>query len=113
MRLRTSQDVGRQAVPKMTKQIKKLLIAELSSKRTLARSLNVKLPCVVSRSDDRSSYVHMLHFDNKDCLFHFETYEKSDSITIYLRSREVYHIKDLQQELKLSKSWFEPFVNEE
>lgn len=100
----------------MNKQIKRLLLAELSSKRKLAKSLNVDLPVIVTRIRSKTNNVvksfYMLAFDY-DNLFHFDTYVKSDNVTFYLEEKEIYALNDLKQELSLSESWFEPFANEE
>ena len=94
----------------MTKRIKKLLIAELSSKRKLAKSLNGDLPVSVKRSnDDNVRSFYMLVFDKYN-IFHFDTWVKSDDVTFYLKEIESYTVDDLKQELNLSESWYEPFT---
>lgn len=101
----------------MNRQIKRLLLTDLSSKRKLAKSLNVDLPVIATRiksktNNDVVKSFYMLAFDY-DNLFHFDTYVKSDNVTFYLEEKEIYALNDLKQELNLSESWFEPFVNEE
>lgn len=101
----------------MNRQIKRLLLTELSSKRKLAKSLNGDLPVIATRirsktNNDVVKSFYMLAFDHNN-LFHFDTYVKSDNVTFYLEKKEIYAINDLKQELKLSESWFESFVNEE
>lgn len=101
----------------MNKQIKRLLITELSSKRKLAKSFNKDLPVIATRIKSKTNNgvvksFYMLAFDY-DNLFHFDTYVKSDNVTFYLEEKEIYAINDLKQEIKLSESWFEPFINEE
>ena len=98
----------------MNKQIKRLLLAELSSKRKLAELSNISdiyLPFTVKRSDDDVFY--MLVFEKYNTSFNFFTCEKSDGVTGFIKEEESYTIDDLKQELNLSESWFEPFVNEE
>ena len=104
----------------MNKQIKRLLLAELSSKRTLAKSLNsekllVNLPVSVtkirSKTNDSVESFDILVFDNYN-MFYFSTWIKLDG-TFYLKDTETCAIGDLKQEVKLTESWFEPFVNEE
>ena len=100
----------------MRTQIKRLLLAELSSKRKLAKSINGNLPVDVwrrkSKSNDIVKSFYMIYFD-KDNIFHFDIWVKSDDVTFYCKETESYTINDLKQELKISESWFEPFVNEE
>ena len=98
----------------MDKQIKRLLLTDLSSKRKLAKSLNVDLPVIATRirsktNNDVVKSFYMLIFDECDMLFHFDTWMKSDDVTFYLKETETYAIGDLKQELKLSESWFVPF----
>ena len=100
----------------MNKHIKRLLLAGLSSKRKLAKSINGKLPVNVVRtrlkSNDIVKSFYMIYFD-KDDIFHFDIWVKLDDSTFYCKETESYTIDDLKQKLKLSESWFEPFVNEE
>ena len=100
----------------MNKQIKRLLLAELSSKRKLAKSINENLPVNAVRTRSKSNDIvrsfYMIYFD-KDNIFHFDTWVKSDDVTFYCKETESYTINDLKQKLNLSESWFEPFVNEE
>lgn len=101
----------------MNRQIKRLLLTDLSSKRKLTKSLNGDLPVIATRirlkmNDDIVKSFYMLVFDKYN-IFHFDTYVKSDNVTFYLTETECYAINDLKQELKLSESWFEPFANEE
>lgn len=97
----------------MNKQIKRLLLTELSSKRKLAKSLYGDLPVSVTRTrsktNDSVKSFYMLIFDERNILFHFDTWVKSDDVTFYLKETETYAIGDLKQELKLSESWFVPF----
>ena len=97
----------------MNKQIKRLLITELSSKRKLAKSLYGDLPVSVTRTrsktNDTVKSFYMLTFDECNILFHFDTWVKSDDVTFYLKETETYAIGDLKQELKLAESWFVPF----
>lgn len=100
----------------MTKQIKRLLLAELSSKRKLAKSLNEDLPVNVTRTRSQSNDIiksfYMLRFDEYN-IFHFDIWMQSDKVTFFLKETESYAINDLKQELNLSESWFETFINEE
>lgn len=117
----------------MNRQIKRILLAELSSKRKLAISLNEKIPAmqfsskskmakslngeieiptIVNRSNDDVTF-YMLLFDRYNKSFNFETWMRSDDDTFYLKKKESYTIDDLKQKLDLSEVWFEPFVNEE
>lgn len=99
----------------MTKQIKRLLLSELSSKRKLAKSLNWDLPVSVKRSDDNNIKIfYMLHFVNHN-IFLFDTWVEfgfNHFHIFHLKKRESYLINDLKQDFNLSESWFEPFVNE-
>ena len=100
----------------MNRQLKRLLLTELSSKRKLAKSLYGDLPVSVTRTrsktNDTVKSFYMLIFDECDMLFHFDTWVKLDDVTFYLKEKETYAIADLKQELNLSESWFEPFINE-
>ena len=97
----------------MNKQIKRLLVAQLSSKRKLAKSINGKLPVNAGRTRSKRNDIvesfYMIYFD-KDDIFHFGTWVRSDDVTFYCKETESYTINDLKQELKLSESWFEPFL---
>ena len=104
----------------MNKQIKRLLLAELSSKRKLAKSLNrdsliVNLPVSVTRirskTNDSVKSFYILVFDNYN-MFYFSTWIKLNG-TFYLEDTETCAIVDLKQELNLSETWFEPFVDKE
>ena len=103
---------GKVSARNMNKQIKRLLIAELSSKRNLEKFINEDLPVIVKRFNDDVTF-YMLVFDEDNTLFNFERCVKSDDVTFFLKEKESYTIDDLKQELNLSESWFEPFVNEE
>lgn len=93
----------------MNKQIKRLLLAKLSSKRKLAKSLDCDLPVSVRIWEFNSLYT--LDFDEDD-IFYFSVWVKSND-TFYCKQMESYPIKGLKQELKLADVWFEPFINEE
>lgn len=102
----------------MNRQIKRLLLTELSSKRKLAKSLNVDLPVIAQRTrskdnNDNVKSFYRLTFDEHNIIFHFDTWVKFDD-NFQLTEMQTYgDIDDLKHDLKLSESWFEPFVNEE
>ena len=55
----------------MNKQIKRLLLTELSSKRRVAKCFNEDLPVIVKRLNDEVTF-YMLVFDEDNALFNFE-----------------------------------------
>ena len=93
----------------MTKQIKRLLFAKLSSKRKLAKFLECDLPLTVSTSYVNCFYI--LLFDEND-IFHFEKWVRLDD-GFHCREIERYNIDDLERELNLSENWFNPFIDVE
>lgn len=96
----------------MSIQIKRLLLAKLSSKRELAKSFNEDLPVnavkIRSITNGIVKSLYAIYFD-KDNIFHFEIWVRSD-YGIYCKETKSYTINDLKQELDLSESWFIPFI---
>lgn len=97
----------------MDKQIKRLLLTELSSERNLAKSLNKHLPVNVTRTrsrddNDNVKSFYMLHFDKYNDIFYFACIFLDDFL-FHPKEGEIYTIDDLKQELNLAEVWFEPF----